>query len=409
MEVDLEYPDEIHNHHNDYPLAPESKEITFSMLSEYSKQIGRHIYGEDEKIPKCRKLVPHLGPRKNYIIHLENLRQCLQLGMKLVHVHRVMTFHQSAWLKPYIDLNTEKRNSNEFEKDFFKLMNNSVFGKSCENVRNRCNVELVMNSCRLRRLTDKPSFRRFKIFSNDLVGVEYIKTSICLNKPLYAGFATLELSKTLMYDFHYNVVKARYGGQAQLLFTDTDSLCYHIETQDIYKDMAEMSHFFDTSNFDPSHPLYSKDNAKVLGKMKDELPSDPGVDFVGLRPKMYSIMTRSGVQKNTAKGVPRAVSSKELRHEEYTKVLISGSRVLRTCRRIRQRDLQLMSTKFRKVALSAFDDKRHICRDGITTHAHGHYLIQKNEVEDFAHDLRHYLMCNFSSDEEELDEKVQLL
>ena len=175
---------------------------------------------------------------------------------------RVIGFKQSPWLKPYIDFNTEKRKDaqNSFEKDFFKLMNNSVFGKTMENMRKRVHVELVNTPKRLRKLCAKPNFQNFKIFNEDLVAVNLKKVNIVLNRPIYAGFSIFDISKTFMYEFHYDYMKAKYGPKAQLLFTDTDSLCYEVETQDLYQDMSENKELFDLRNYKKSHELYDNTN-----------------------------------------------------------------------------------------------------------------------------------------------------
>ena len=196
------------------------------------------------------------------------------MGMVLTKIHRAISFTQSPWLKSYIDFNTNKRKDakNATEKDFFKLMNNSVFGKTMENLRKRVNVELVNTEKRVKKLTAKPTFQAFKIFHEDLAAMHMKKVKIVLNRPTYVGFCILDISKLLMYDFHYNHMKVNYGEGVKLLFTDTDSLCYEIHTNDIYSDMATHIEFYDTSDYPSNHPLYSNVNKKVLGKMKDECP-----------------------------------------------------------------------------------------------------------------------------------------
>ena len=218
LEVDLEYPNNLHDLHNDYPLCP-------------------------EKV-KCKngveKLIPNLRNKKKYVLHYKNLIQCLDVGLKIKHIHRGIKFVESEWMKPYIEKNTNLRAKakNNFEKDFFKLMNNSVFGKTMENIRNRVDVKLVNTKEKLRKLVAKPNFRSRKIFSENLVSVHMKKTSLTMNKPVYLGMCILDLSKTIMYDFHYNYIKPKYGEKAKLLFTDTDSLMYEIETEDFYKDIS---------------------------------------------------------------------------------------------------------------------------------------------------------------------------
>ena len=209
LEVDLEYPWSLHDLHNDYTLAPE------------------HI-----KVNKIDRLIPNLGNKKNYVIHYENLKQYLSLGLKLTRVHRGIKFEESKWLKKYIDHNTDLRTTakNDFEKDFFKLMNNSLFGKTMENIIKRVDIKLVSDKSKARELAAKPNFNHCNIFSEDLVAIHMKLTSLTFNKPVYLGMCILDLSKTLMYDFHYNHIKQKYGDKAKLLFTDTDSLMYEIQT-----------------------------------------------------------------------------------------------------------------------------------------------------------------------------------
>ena len=215
LEVDLVYSENLHDLHNDYPFCPERVECKNGV----------------------KKLIPNLRNKTKYPIHYRNLIQCLKTGMKLTKIHKGIQFVESDWMKPYIELNTNLRAKakNNFEKDFFKLMNNSVFGKTMENIRNRVDVKLVNTKEKLRKLVAKPNFRSLKIFSENLVSVHMKKTSLTMNKPIYLGMCILELSKTIMYDFHYQYIKPKYGEKAKLLFTDTDSFMYEIETEDFYR------------------------------------------------------------------------------------------------------------------------------------------------------------------------------
>ena len=183
LQVDLEYPKELHKAHNDYPLAPEN--IT---------------------INKIDKLTPNLYNKTKYILHLKNLQLYLSLGLKLTKIHKVLAFDQKDWMRPYIALNTDLRTAskNDFEKDFFKLMNNSVFGKTMENIRNRGDIRLVNEEKQAKKLVSKPTFEGRTIFCKDLAAAHMKRTKIKFDKPIYVGFCILDLSKTLMYDFHYN-------------------------------------------------------------------------------------------------------------------------------------------------------------------------------------------------------------
>ena len=186
--------------------------------------------------------VPNLYDKKKYVLHYENLKLYLRLGLRLTKIHRGITFAEEDFMKKYIDLNTELRTKGtaDFEKDFFKLMNNSVFGKTMENVRNRVNVKLVTNELSLNKLVKKPNFKSANIFHENLVPIHMEKTTVKLNKPIQIGMSILDLSKTLMYKFHYDYVKPKWGDRATLLFTDTDSLCYEIKTDDFYEDISEI-------------------------------------------------------------------------------------------------------------------------------------------------------------------------
>ena len=223
LEVDLEYPEELHDLHNDYPLEPEKVKVTNNMLSPYCKRIAKKY---NISTVLVSKLIPTLSNKEKYVLHYRNLQLYLDLGLKLTKVHRVLEFNQSPWLKQYIDFNTQKRTNakNAFEKDFFKLMNNSVFGKTMENIRKRVDVRLVTYEKKLLKMTAKPTYVSSKIFNENLVAVHKIKETLTLNRPAYVGMCILDLSKTLMYDFRYNYIKQKYGDKAKLLFTDTDSL-----------------------------------------------------------------------------------------------------------------------------------------------------------------------------------------
>ena len=194
LEVDLEYPQELHDLHNDYPLALEKMAVKKDMLSNYCETI-REKY--NITIGQVKKLIPTLADK--YVLHYRNLQLYLDLGLKLKKIHRVLQFDQSPWLKQYIDFNTQKRThaKNSFEKDFFELMNNSVFGKTMENIRKRVDVRLVTSKEKLLKLASKPTYVSSKIFNENLVAVHKIKEILTLNRSAYVGMCILDISKTL--------------------------------------------------------------------------------------------------------------------------------------------------------------------------------------------------------------------
>ena len=245
LEVDVKYPKELHENHNELPFLVEKI-----------------------KIRTEEKLVANLQRKKGYVVHSKALYQALKHGLKLKKVHRVIEFQQSKWMKAYIMLNTRLRKDakNEFEKDFFKLMNNSVFGKTMENIRNHKNMKLVTNDKKYFKYVMKPHFRDGFSSSKHLSAVQAGKTEIMINKPVYLGQAILDLSKTLMYEFHYDHMRPKYGSKVNLCYMDTDSFVYEIEAEDFYRDIVkDVEKRFDTSGYskDDNRPLPIGINKKI--------------------------------------------------------------------------------------------------------------------------------------------------
>ena len=217
-----------------------------------------------------KKLVPNLMNKNNYVIYYRNLQQYLELGMKLKKIHRILKFKQKDWMKPYIDFNTKKRKeaANEADKNHFKLLNNAVYGKTMENMRQRIKIRVVKNSQDFIKYTSRPTCVNWKVFENNLAAIHEKKISLTLNKPIYVGFTVLEISKWEMYNFHYNFMIKKFN--TRLLFTDTDSLCYEIYGKNPHTKIYKYRGLFDLSKYPKSSKYYCIDNKKVVGKMKDE-------------------------------------------------------------------------------------------------------------------------------------------
>jgi hypothetical protein len=356
LEVDLEYAHELHELHNDYPLAPESI-----------------------KTDKVLKLIPNLNSKQHYVVHYENLKLYESLGLKITNVHRGLMFQESSWLKQYVDLNTSLRAAatNKFEEEFFKLMNNAVFGKTMENIENRVDIRLVSSREEGLSLSAKPNYDRTTIFDENLIAVHMKRTTLKYNKPIYLGFCILDLSKITMYSFHYNFIRRKFK-DAKLLFTDTDSLMYDIKTEDFFEDIAGDLDLFDTSNYPREHKYYSVKNKKVIGKFKDEAGSKIIEEFVGLRSKLYSyrmfgLDSNKLVDHKKCKGVKKSVVKNEITHDDYKDCLFSRKEQYRKMNIIRSHTHDIYSEEINKVALSADDDKRIIRGDQINTYAYGHF------------------------------------
>ena len=230
IEVDVEYPKNLFSLYNDLPFLPERKNIR-----------------------RVEKLICSIEDKERYVIHIRALKQTLNHDLKLKKIHRVIQFNQKAWLKPYIGINTKFREEakNEFEKDFFKLMNNSVFSKTMENVKNHRDIKLVTSDKRRKRLASEPNYHLHKIFSKYLMSIEMKKTNVKINKPIYLGTSILDISKTLMYEVWYDYIKPKDGDRAKLCYTDTGTFVIHIITEDFYKDIAnDVERWFDKSSYD---------------------------------------------------------------------------------------------------------------------------------------------------------------
>ena len=373
LEVDLQYPEELHDAHNSYPLAPEKLKVKMEWLSDYQQGLV-----ENNSVLNVEKLVPNLYDKEKYVLHYRNLQLYVSLGMRVKKIHKVLRFNQSPWMEPYIRMNTEcrKQAKSVFEKDLYKLMNNSVFGKTMENVRKHVDVQLVRGNeeARLRKLIAKPSYYDRKIFDEELVAIHMQKSKLVLNKPIYVGMSILDLSKHLMYDVYYNQLKKQYGEKCDVLYTDTDSLLLHIETDDVYRDMEKHIDLYDTSDFPKEHYLHNTKNKKVLGKMKDECAGKPIIEYVGLRPKMYSILMDEHVIKK-AKGIRKYVVKKNMQHDHYKEALFDKKIFRHDMNMIRSYNHQIYGLCVNKISLSPLDTKRWIADDGVNTLAYGHYRI----------------------------------
>ena len=259
IQCDLQYPRYLHDLHNDYPIACQKKIVSEDMLSPYTKQLMKKL---NAKLGNCPKLIADLNDKTNYICHYVNLKQYIRLGLVLSKITHVLVFEQSAWLKPYIDFNIQMRMNakNAFEKQFYKLLLNALFGKFLQDSRKHCNVYFTADPKKASKIISKQNVRAWKIVDKDLCAFQLTKLSVCLNKPIYAGFTILELSKELMNSYHYDHIKKLYKGKAKLLYTDTDSFVHLIFTDDLYVDMNKYRHLYDLSDYPRTHFLYDDKN-----------------------------------------------------------------------------------------------------------------------------------------------------
>ncbi|XP_071578660.1 uncharacterized protein [Temnothorax nylanderi] len=343
LEVDLEYPPNLHDVHADLPLCPTR-----------DKPPGK----------RQEKLLATLYDKSRYVTHYQNLQQCLRLGLRLTRVRGVLRFTQSPWLRGYIELNTTLRTraSNEFERNMYKLMNNAVFGKTMENVRDHVDVRLVTRwdgRYGAEAMIAKPNFHSRSVFSENLVAIELRRLEVKFNKPVYVGMCILEISKTRLYEFHYDYM--------------SDLL---LECEDAYDRMRRDIDRFDTSDYaeNNAHGM-PRVNKKVPGLMKDENNGAIMTEFVGLRAKMYTYKVLGRDDTKRIKGVKRNVVAKRITFEDYVACL-RNARELKTRQScIRSTLHEVYTVSEQKLALSPHDDKRYVTLNSEETLPWGHYGI----------------------------------
>ena len=357
VEVDLKYPDEIEQKTKNFPFYPENKIAPQDKFTDYMKQHKQDSY------TKWKKLICDWSDKKKYLIHYRMLKFYLKHGMVLEKVHEVISFKQSKWLEKNINSNTHKRNKtkNDFEKDFYKLLNNAFYGKTMENVRNRSKIEFVQkdDDVKIVKWQSKLTFNGIHKFYEKYDSFIFKQNEVLMDKPIYLGFAILELGKLLMYETYYDEFQPYFGEEIiQLHYVDTDSFVLSVNTNDIIKDLYNMRFTIDFSNLDKNHTLFSEENKKVVGKFKIETLENIWIDeFVCLRSKAYSFKC-GDKSSNKLKGISKS-QTKCFKFEEYYKCLF-GDEYRKECDNyvVRSVNHDMYLQKVTKNSLSSFDEKR---------------------------------------------------
>ena len=320
-----------------------------------------------------QKLVCDLHNKKKYVVHIKSLKQALNHGLKLKRVHRIIEFNQKAWLKPYIDMNTQLRKlaKDNFEKDLFKLMNNAVFGKTMESIRKHRDIKIITTDKKRNELVSEPNYHTMNYISEDLSIIEMNKMKVKMNKPIYLGLSILDISKILMYKFWYDYMKPKYNDNVKLCYMDMDSFIMSIKMNDFYKDIAnDVDKRFDTSNCEVDRPLPTGKNKKIIGSMKDELGGKIITEFVTLRPKTYSYLTDDGKEDKKAKGTKKCIIKRMIKFDDYKNCLLKN-KILKSKQRFISKKHELYTEDINKIALTNDDDKRIVSSDKITSYPFG--------------------------------------
>lgn len=357
LEIDCETPRELFDAHKDFPMCPDHGKPPYSKQS---------------------KLLATLEPKKFHVLHYRILKLYIKLGLKVTKYHRILKFKQSPWLKKYIDtiMDLRQKSTNAFDKNFYKLCINSIFGKTLESPRKYKNIKIARsfegrNGARAHIAS--PSFHSCTIISEDFILIELNKTSLMFDKPIYVGFTILDESKITMFEFFYFYLKRKFGNNVILNYTDTDSFIITVYVDDLYEHIAEDIDRFDTSSYPVDNqykiPLV---NRCVLGKMKDETHGRVVVEFVGAKPKMYAydVMDDENTEKRL-KGI-KTSALKAITIDDYRKCVFKKQEKYVTQNLIRNKKLNVYTISQRKLALSHMDDKRVISQDLISTLPYGH-------------------------------------
>lgn len=358
-EVDISIPTNLHKFFKDLPLAP------------------THEVPPGSKHPK---LLATLRSKSKYVIHIETLKLYVRLGLKIDRIHRVLKFDHSDWMQQYIMMNTRlrERATNSFEKNYYKLKNNAVYGKTIENVRKRRDIKIVrkwLGRGQARKRIASPHFKKITIFSEDLAAIELKKTEVFYDKPIYVGVSVLDLSKSLLYDMFYNKIRPSFGDKMILMYVDTDSYIFKILDVNPYLFLKQNPDLFDTSEYEEDNPYgIVRANQKKIGLVKDETAGKIVAEFVGLRSKMYAYRLEGRDDSlKKAKGLGRSVV-KRLTFQDFKNCLfpnIDYEPEYKKQRMIRSDHLVLFTVEENKLTLSGNDDKRRIAKDGIDTFPFG--------------------------------------
>ena len=361
IKCDITVPQELHEYFKDYPPCPEQRIVNVEELSEYQQKL---LSDNNIRLAKTEKLMLTLYDKTDYVIHYRLLKKFVSLGIVVKRICQVLSFDQSPWMRQYIETNNDLRKQAQIEKkksvvELTKLMNNSVFGKTMENVKNRSDVKVyyIKDPGGFEKKKSSIRFVDFKKISDNLVAIHMKPYKIILNKPIFVGQAILDISKELMYDFYYGL-KNKYNDNMRLIYTDTDSLILKFQTPNIYHDLLEMKDKFDNTDMKQDY-LRDSTNMKVPGKFKDETSGVPIYEVVALKSKMYSYKLSNNKEDRRAKGVKKANVKRDLSHELYKDCLFN-SRMDLTVKQynIESKNHNLGVYEHIKTSLTAFDSKK---------------------------------------------------
>lgn len=359
LEVDLDYPEGLHAAHNDFPLAPETMDVCWEDLSPYSRECCTEIH--DKRRHAAKKLTSTFRPRKRYVVHGRNLKYYLSKGLKLVKIHRAVAFVQRAFIRPFIELCTQMRREakTETERQMWKLVANSTFGKFIENPDRRLDIRFSRNEDRARRNASSPLYQGCVVVDNDLSLMFHRKKTRHMKSCYPVGFTILELSKLVMQRLFYEHVQPKLGGpeNVSVMLSDTDSFLLHVRHHSDDDVLRKLAHVMDLSNLPPEHPLFDDSRAKEPGLLKNEVPNSRIVRACCVRCKSYVFETEAGLVKASAKGVKKA-AQRHLNFDKYAGCVAEKRDVRVNQKVLQSRNHRNYLLSVTKAAFSSLDDKR---------------------------------------------------
>lgn len=382
LEVTLRYPERLHKEHNSFPLAPHTMTCEGDKLSDYATKCLDELKpsGKNRRSYKATKLTATFHDRVEYLCHGINLKLYVELGLELVTIHRGIKFHQTAFLRPYIDLCTRKRaaSKTKSESDYYKLQCNASYGKTIESIDKRMDCRFNRTDKKAARNFNDPLFKGFLIFGEDLSVTFHRKKEVRLTQNWIVGFSILELSKYIMQYMYYKCVRPALDNRCSVLMSDTDSLLIIAEASSSEEVVLKLESVMDFSNYPIDHPLYNSTRKNKLGYIKNEVPGSEIIAFVGLKSKTYAFKTRDKLHSR-AKGVKKIYKEsipfqryldcvKNIRSESVTQVSIQSKKH------------QNILVSGDRVAFNSFDDKRYLMCS-IHSVPYGSYYIQKMKEE----------------------------
>lgn len=379
LEVDLEYPEELHETHKSLPLAPEQMDIVFDDLSPFAKSSLKHLRGElSAKRYKSSKLCSTLKNKNKYVVHYTTLNTYVRLGMKLKKIHRAMRFTQAPALAKYIKLCTEKRKLalTPIEKQIWKLTCNAVYGKLIQNNRKHMTLKFTTTPKMFTKHYASPFYRGHRILSEKVTAIYLDKKVVKLDRLYAMGFSVLDLSKEHMFSSYYDFFQPALGiGNVEIVLSDTDSFVLHIKHLGRDEVFERIGAIMDYSNYPSSHPLFSNSRKAIPGYFKDENCGNIMTEIVGLRSKCYTTQVLNLNDKTltksvVCKGVGKAARN-SLTLEAYRSCINSFNEVRVDMHCIRSKSHNLYTQKIRKIALSSSDDKRYLLDCGRHTRPYG--------------------------------------